>query len=346
MVAQVSRVRPDARLAGFTVQAMINRPDAHELILGMAEDGTFGPIILFGQGGIATQVINDRSVSLPPLNMALAEDLAARTRVFKLLQGYRNQPAADLPGLYRVMVKLSQLIVDIPEIVELDINPLLLDQSGAMALDARIRVASSLLRGSDRLAIRPYPKELEEILEQEGVEEGSLLLRPILPSDVRPYQFFLRTLDADDAHNRFFCAVHQLAPSELARVTQIDYSREMTLVAVGQAAVSQDESKSETILGEVRLIFDPDNQQVEMGIAVSSALKSKGLGSKLLSKAIRYCRERGTTRMVGTVLAENSRMLRLARKFGFELSAPNDGVIDICLDLDVDHRIARPVDVQ
>lgn len=339
MVAQVSRIRPDARLAGFTVQAMTNRPDAHELILGMAEDETFGPIILFGQGGVATQVINDRSVSLPPLNMALAEDLAARTRVSRLLQGYRNRPAADLPSLYRVMVELSQLIVDIPEIAELDINPLLLDENGAIALDARIRVASSPLRGSDRLAIRPYPKELEETLEQEGVEEGSLLLRPILPSDVRSYQLFLQTLDAEDAHNRFFCAVHQLAQSELARVTQIDYSREMTLVAVSQAAVGQEEPRSETILGEMRLIFDPDNQQAEMGIAVSSALKSKGLGSKLLSKAIRYCRERDTACMVGTVLAENSRMLGLARKFGFELSAPNDGVIDIRLDLDAGHRI-------
>lgn len=333
MVAEVSRTCPDARLAGFTVQAMINRPDAHELILGMAEDATFGPIILFGQGGIATQIINDRSVSLPPLNMALAEDLAARTRVFKLLLGYRNRPAADLPSLYRVMVELSQLIADVPEIVELDINPLLLDESGAIVLDARVRVASSPLRGSDRLAIRPYPKELEEILEQEGVEGGPLLLRPILPSDVGSYQLFLRTLDPEDAHNRFFCAVHQLAPSEVARVTQIDYSREMTLVAV-----SGDKSATEAILGEVRLIFDPDNQQAEMGIAVSSPLKSKGLGSKLLSKAIRYCRERDTACMAGTVLAENSRMLGLARKYGFELSVPNDGVIDIRLDMGVDHR--------
>ncbi|TAN30021.1 MAG: GNAT family N-acetyltransferase [Castellaniella sp.] len=328
MVSQVSQSRPDARLTGFTVQAMINRPDAHELILGMAEDQTFGPIVLFGQGGVATQVINDRSVSLPPLNMALAEDLAARTRVFKLLQGYRNHPAADLPNLYRTMVALSQLIVDIPEMVELDINPLLLDENGVMALDARIRVAPSLLQGTDRLAIRPYPKELEEMLEH---GTGPLLLRPILPSDARSYQFFLQTLNAEDAHNRFFCAVRQLAQSELARVTQIDYSREMTLVAVSQGG-----SESEVIVGEVRLIFDPDNQQAEVGLAVSSALKSSGLGSKLLSKAIRYCRERDTACMVGTVLVDNFRMLGLARKFGFALSAPRDGLIDIHLKLNTD----------
>ena len=333
MVSQVSRLRPDARLAGFTIQAMINRPNAHELILGMAEDTAFGPVILFGHGGVATQVINDRSVSLPPLNIALAEDLASRTRIFKLLQGYRNRPAADLPGLYRVMVRISQLIVDIPEVVELDINPLLLDVTGAIALDARIRVAPAPLRGSDRLAIRPYPRELEEIVEMAGLGDGTLLLRPILPSDIRSYQRFLGSLDTEDIQNRFFCAVRQLAPSELARVTQIDYSREMILVAVGRG-----ESDSETIAGEVRLMFDPDNQQAEIGIAVSSALKSKGLGSKLLSKAIRYCRERHTAGMVGSVLTENVRMLGLAKKFGFSLSAARDGTVDIRLELDPDPR--------
>ncbi|MGS1118237.1 bifunctional acetate--CoA ligase family protein/GNAT family N-acetyltransferase [Castellaniella sp. UC4442_H9] len=334
MVSQVSRLRPDARLAGFTIQAMINRPNAHELILGMAEDATFGPVILFGQGGVATQVINDRSVSLPPLNIALAEDLASRTRIFKLLQGYRNRPAADLPSLYRVMVRISQLIVDIPEVAELDINPLLLDETGAIALDARIRVAPAPLRGSDRLAIRPYPRELEEIIEMAGLGDGTLLLRPILPSDIRSYQRFLESLDTEDIQNRFFCAVRQLAPSELARVTQIDYSREMILVAVGRG-----ESDSETIAGEVRLMFDPDNQQAEIGIAVSSTLKSKGLGSKLLSKAIRYCRERHTASMAGTVLTENVRMLGLAKKFGFSLSAARDGTVDIRLELDPDPRI-------
>ncbi|TAL88638.1 MAG: bifunctional acyl-CoA synthetase/GNAT family N-acetyltransferase [Candidimonas sp.] len=335
MVVQVGRIRPSAQLTGFTVQAMINRPDAHELILGVADDGTFGPVILFGHGGIAEQVINDRSVSLPPLNMALAEHLVAGTRIFKLLQGYRDRPAADLRDLYLTLVKLSQLIIDIPEIVELDINPLLLDKCGAIALDARIRIAPSLLRGSDRLAIRPYPKELEEAFEQEGVKGRAVLLRPILPSDAQSYQNFLLTLDLEDARNRFFCPVRQLPPSELARVTQIDYDREMTLVVV-----SQNQSKDEEILGEIRLVIDPDNQQADMGIAVSTGLQSNGLGSKLLSKAIRYCRERGTANIAGTVLAENSRMLGLARKFGFTLSLPNGGIVNIRLDLSVAiHRL-------
>jgi len=328
MIARISKIRPGARLTGFAVQAMIDRPGAHELILGMAEDETFGPILLFGHGGVATQVINDRSVSLPPLNLTLAENLVADTRIFRLLQGYRDRPAADLPSLYLTLVKLSQLIIDIPQIVELDINPLLLDEHGAMALDARIRVAPFLLQGSDRLAIRPYPKELEEDFFQEEVNGGAVLLRPILPSDAQSYQLFLHTLGPDDIRNRFFCSVHQLPQSELARVTQIDYSREMTLIIVGR-----NKSENEEILGEIRLIADPDNQRAEMGIAVSPGVQSKGLGSKLLSKAIRYCRERGTASMVGTVLAENSRMLGLAKKFGFTLSMPHEGVVDIHLSL-------------
>jgi acetyltransferase len=332
MVARMAELRPEASLAGFTVQAMISRPGAHELILGVASDATFGPIILFGQGGTATQLINDRSVSLPPLNLALAHSLVASTRVFKLLQGYRDQPPADLPGLYLILVKLSQLVIDIPEIIELDINPLLLDEHGAIALDARISIAPSMLHGSDRLAIRPYPKELEELIKQEGLNGETFLLRPILPSDAESYQRFVQLLGPDDARNRFFCAIHQLPESELARVTQIDYSREMTMVIVDESGAGNN-----SILGEIRLIVDPDNQRADMGIAISTDFQSKGLGSKLLSKAIRYCRERGTASIVGTVLAENTHMLGLAKKFGFTLSAPHDAVINIFLSLNDKH---------
>ncbi|MBV6271875.1 bifunctional acetate--CoA ligase family protein/GNAT family N-acetyltransferase [Alcaligenaceae bacterium CGII-47] len=334
MAAQINKAHPNAQLTGFTVQAMINRPGAHELILGVANDETFGPVILFGHGGTAAELINDRSVSLPPLNMTLAKNLVATTRVFKLLQGYRDRPAADLPGLYLTLVKLSQLVIDIPEIVELDINPLLLDEHGAIALDARIKVAPSLQGGADRLAIRPYPKELEEIFEHEGAKGGAVLLRPILPSDAQAYQLFLQTLALEDARNRFFCSLNQLPQSELARVTQIDYSREMTMVLV-----SQNKSENEAIIGEIRLATDPDNQQADMGIAISTGLQSKGLGSRMLSKAIRYCRGRGTAYMTGTVLVENSRMLNLAKKFGFTLSGPVDGIVNICLDLSADHPI-------
>lgn len=334
MMIRVGQLRPNSQLTGFTVQAMINRPGAHELILGVANDGTFGPIMLFGHGGIAAELINDRSVSLPPLNLVLAEKLVANTRIFKLLQGYRDRPEADLPGLYLTLVKLSQLVIDIPEILELDINPLLLDEHGAIALDARIKIAPTALRGSDRLAIRPYPKELEEIFTIAGEVNNTVLLRPIIPTDAESYQLFIQSLGQEDARNRFFCAMHQLPQSELARVTQIDYSREMTLVIIAK----KDSSSTETILGEIRLVIDPDNQQAEMGIAISTDYQSKGLGFKLLSKAIHYCRERGTGNIVGTVLAENLRMLGLAKKLGFMLSSSHEGVIDIHLSLSQNHE--------
>jgi acetyltransferase len=328
MAARVGGALPDARLQGYTVQRMVRRPGAHELILGMAEDATFGPILLFGHGGIATQVINDRAVSLPPLNMALAESLVAGTRIFRLLRGYRDRPAADLSALYLILVKLSQLIIDFPEIAELDINPLLLDEHGAIALDARMRVSPPRLPGSRRLAIRPYPKELEELVDPGEVGGTAILLRPVLPSDAQAYQRFLQALSPEDTRTRFFCTVRQLPRSELARVTQIDYDREMTLVVT-----RRHETEGEEILGEIRLVADPDNQRAELGISVSTALQSKGLGSKLLSKAIRYCRDRGTASVAGAVLVDNAHMLGLARKFGFALSAPHDGVVDIRLDL-------------
>ena len=332
MLTRLSQLRPDAQLTGFTVQAMINRPAAHELILGVANDETFGPFILFGHGGTAAQLINDRSVSLPPLNMALAKNLVASTRVFKLLQGYRGRPEADLSGLYLILIKLSQLVIDIPEIIELDINPLLLDEHGAIALDARISIAPTSLQGTDRLAIRPYPKELEEIFKLEKTKNDTVLLRPILPTDAELYRNFLQSLRLEDSRNRFFYTLHRLPEPELARVTQIDYNREMTLVIIGT-----DISGTEGILGEIRLVIDPDNQQADMGIAISTEFQGQGLGSKLLAKAIHYCRERGTANIMGTVLSENSRMLSLAKKFGFTFSLHHDGVIAICLGLNAGH---------
>jgi len=328
MVVRINKLRPEARIAGFTLQPMIDRTMAHELILGVASDGIFGPVILFGHGGTATELINDRAVSLPPLNMALAKHLVGSTRVYRLLQGYRDRPQADLPGLYAILVKLSQLVIDIPEIQELDINPLLLDQHGAMALDARIRIGPTSQRGADRLAIQPYPKELEEAMTLEAGKQRAVLLRPIVPGDGKAYQDFLHSLSLEDARYRFFCSLREMPESELARVTQIDYSREMTFVAA-----AQDDAGHPEILGEIRLVFDPDNQEAEMGIAVSTGCQSRGLGFKLLSKAVQYCRQRGTARVVGTVIAANTRMLDLARKLGFILTRQLDGVIGICLNL-------------
>ena len=314
MLARIKQCRPDARLDGFTVQEMVRWTGSHELIAGASEDPIFGPVILFGHGGTAVEVIADRAVALPPLNLALARDLVSRTRVAKLLAGYRDRPAADLDAIYATLLRLSQLISDNPEIAELDINPLLANESGVLALDARIRVAPAESSASERLAIRPYPRELEEQIEFDG---GLITLRPIRPEDEPAHRAFFQKLSPEDIQFRFFDLLREPVQTELARFTQIDYEREMAFVAV-----RSDGEQLEETLGVARAVTDPDNIVAEVAIVIRSDLKGKGLGSVLLEKLIDYCRERGTREVVGRVLPENERMLSLAKKHGFRLASP------------------------
>lgn len=317
MLQRVHELRPDATLAGFTVQAMVRRPHAHELIVGAASDPIFGPVILFGQGGIAVEVIGDRAVALPPLNMALAADLVAHTRVSRLLAGFRDRVAIDHDALYLVLLKVSQLICDCPEVVELDINPLLADDHGVIALDARVKVVTADSVGAQRLAIRPYPAELEEQLDFGG---SSALVRPIRPEDEPGLRAFFSAAEPKDLRMRFFMARREFAHSELARFSQIDYEREMAFVAVAPAP-----SGEIRILGEVRVSTDPDNLRAEFAIMVRSDLKGKGLGRVLLAKMIRYLRRRGTGLLVGECLAQNDAMAALAHELGFYVKRAGEG---------------------
>jgi len=290
---------------------MARRPGSHELIVGMTTDRIFGPVILFGQGGTGVEVIGDRAVALPPLNMGLADELISRTRVAKLLEGYRERPAADLDAIRLTLVKIAQLIIEIPEIVELDINPLFADPDGVLALDARMVVAPAQTSGPARLAIRPYPRELEECTATRAGRR--ILLRPIRPEDEPAHKAFVEQVAPDDIYLRFFRAVGQIPHSEMARLTQIDYDREMAFIAVAKDS----EGKPET-LGVVRTITDPDNLRAEFSILVRSDLKGTGLGRCLLTKMIRYCRARDTRTMVGHVLPQNEAMLGLAERLGFQ----------------------------
>jgi acetyltransferase len=307
---------PEAELAGFSVQKMVQRPRALETIVGVTVDSVFGPVILFGQGGVAVEVIGDRAVALPPLNLALAKDLVSRTRIARLLGGYRDQPPADAGAIHRTLTQVSQLVIDLPEIVELDINPLLVDERGVIALDARIRVARTERSGVERLAIRPYPRELEERVELHGRE---ILLRPIRPEDEPQHARFLAGIEPEDLQLRFFRFVRAFSHPDLARFTQIDYDREMAFIAVSSA-----EGPAEKTLGVVRAVADPDRASAEFAVLVGSGMKGKGLGSLLMKKIIRYCRERGIGELVGDMLATNRRMLALARGLGFEVCPSDD----------------------
>jgi acetyltransferase len=330
MQQRLQTLRPDARMQGFSVQSMVRRPDACELIVGVTTDAIFGPVILFGQGGIAVEVMNDHALALPPLNMVLAHDLIHRTRVSRLLAGYRNKPPADLDAIGRLLIQIGQLVAEIPEIVELDINPVLADKDGVIALDARVRVVAYKGRHAhDRLAIRPYPLELEEIADWHG---QSLTLRPIRPEDGVEHQRFFASLDPIDLRFRFFMHMSTLPLSQLARFTQIDYDREMAFVAIRKRADGSDET-----LGVVRAIADPDNVNAEFAIIIRSDLKAQGLGQMLMEKLVAYFRQRGTTFMVGETLSDNRALIDLINHFGFETHiVPGQGLVELRLRLQPD----------
>ncbi|WP_341889675.1 bifunctional acetate--CoA ligase family protein/GNAT family N-acetyltransferase [Variovorax sp. YR752] len=314
MLARVRAQRPSARIDGFTVQAMVQRAGAQELIVGASIDSVFGPVILFGQGGTAVEVLADRAIALPPLNEPLARALVARTRVARLLRGFRDTPPADEASLLGVLMAVSQLLADVPQIAELDINPLIVDAKGAIALDARARLSIAAPAGALNFAIRPYPSQLVHTQDWHG---RRLTVRPIRPEDEAQHLEFLQHLDPEDVRLRVFYSRRSIERTELARLTQIDYAREMAFVATAPAA-----DGIEQTLGVVRAVADPDNVEAEFGIIVRSELKGEGLGELLMQQIIDYLRQHGTQRLVATVLAENTRMLELARELGFAES-PN-----------------------
>lgn len=326
MLERVKKFHPNAHVTGFTVQQMATRPGAHELIIGMTTDPIFGPVLMFGEGGTAVEVIGDSAVGLPPLNMSLAREMISRTRVYKLLKGYRDRPAVDLDAVCLTLMQVAQLVIDIPEILEVDINPLFSDSKGVLALDARIKVAVTSTLGTERLAIRPYPKELEEIVR---LDEAKVTVRPIRPEDEPNHHVFISKLTPEDIRFRFFGLVHELPHTEMARLTQIDYDREMAFIAT----MADEHGQQETV-GVVRTVTDPNNERTEYAIVVRSDLKGKGLGRALMEKMIRYCKARGTRWMVGQVLADNRPMLKLAEQLGFERVKYVEGdVIEVRLDL-------------
>ncbi len=310
---RVGQLRPKAAIDGFTVQAMIRRPRALELIVGASVDSLFGPVLLFGQGGTSVEVVADRALALPPLNAPLARALIERTRVARLLAGWRDVPAADVGAVVGVLTAISQLLADEPRIAELDINPLMADADGVIALDARVRVSADAPGGAANFAIRPYPSELVEQIDWQG---RRLTLRPIRPEDEAQHLAFLERLDPIDIRMRVFYSRRSIERSELARLTQIDYEREMAFIATAPLADGGEET-----LGVVRALCDPDNQEAEFGIVVRSDLKGGGLGTRLMNKVIDHLRARGTKRLVATVLKENTRMLEMAHELGFELDA-------------------------
>jgi len=314
---KVCTAAPGARVDGFVVQPMIKRPHAVELILGAAEDPVFGPILLVGHGGVAAEVIDDKALALPPLDPVLAEDALSRTRVDRLLRGYRDRAPAARGAVCDAMVRLSQLIADVGEIAELDINPLLADADGVIALDARIVVAAPEGRErAARFAIKPYPVELET---EVAHGEERLRLRPIRPDDEALLQAFTRRLTPEDIRMRFFGPMRELSHEMAARLTQIDYDREMAFLLLD----------GKELLGVGRLAADPGFEQAEFALIVASDRQGRGYGSLLLNHVLHYAKARGVQRVVGQVLRENHKMLEFCKRLGFKREGGHSGEADI-----------------
>jgi acetyltransferase len=311
MLARIAELRPSARIEGFTVQPMVKRPMAQELIAGASIDPLFGPVLLVGHGGTAVEIRGDRAIALPPLNRVLARDMIGRTRIAKLLGAWRDHPAANQDAVADVLIALSQMLADIPELAELDINPLWADHDGVLALDARVRLDRARPAGAARFAIAPYPAELAETVAWNG---GTIQLRPIRPEDGPQHEAFAARLSPEDIRLRFFSARRTLERSELARLTQIDYDREMAFLAVGG------DDGTET-LGVVRAVADPDNEEAEFAIIIRPDAQQRGLGQLLMRKMIGHLKQRGTRRMSGLVLRENRGMRELAQALGFTVDA-------------------------
>lgn len=310
----VQRNRPEARLDGVTLEPMLQRPNGRELLVGVFTDAVFGPIVTFGAGGIAVEVMGDRAVSLPPLNHRLARDLIRRTRVSRLLGAFRHMPPADTEALERVLLRVSEMACELPWIKELDINPLILDESGAMAVDARIVVDHHRPHAEpySHMAIYPYPSHL--VSRWQLPDGTNLTLRPIRPEDALIEQAFVRGLSARSKYFRFMQALDELTPAMLARFTQIDYDREMAFIAVVEQGAEEQE------IGVGRYIINPDGESCEFAIVIADQWQHRGIAHRLMDELLATARARGLVRMEGEVLSDNLEMLALAKSLGFSVS--------------------------
>ncbi|WP_101926337.1 MULTISPECIES: bifunctional acetate--CoA ligase family protein/GNAT family N-acetyltransferase [Luteimonas] len=324
LLRRTREARPDARIDGLTVHPMVARAKARELIAGIADDPTFGPVLVFGRGGNAVEVIDDKALALPPLDLRLAHELIGRTRVSRILKSYRDVPAADERAVALLLVKLAQLAADIPQVRTLDVNPLLADADGVIALDARVAIAPSRAlhkgRGHPRFAIFPYPTEWERTITLASGKTA--FVRPVRPEDEALFRTFFEKVSTEDLRLRFFSAVRHFSHEFIARLTQLDYARSIALAAL--------DPETGEMLGAVRLLADANYDTGEYGIMVRSDLKGAGLGWRLMRIMLEYARWQGLNTVEGQVLRENTTMLAMCRQLGFSITPdPDDGTVAI-----------------
>jgi acetyltransferase len=326
MMQTVARLQPKARINGVTVQNMASAKRGREIYVGLVTDDPFGPVIAFGAGGTMIELINDRAMELPPLNQFLAHRLIERSRVSETLGEWRGNSAVNMDALEQVLLRVSEMVCELPQLREMDINPFIVDEHGAVAVDARIvidhasQAANVGTNSYGHLAILPYPARYSQVWPLPGGGEYSV--RPIRPDDAQMLQDLMQHLSPESRYFRFVSSITELPPSMLARFTLIDYDREMALVAVFKERhpnADGEFTETERIVGVSRYITNPDQSSCEFALVVSDDFSGKGLGSRLMLSIMDVAREKGLAEMDGLVLANNPGMLKLMRSLGFSV---------------------------
>jgi acetyltransferase len=319
MLAQIRDIQPKARIDGVAVQPMLRYSHAREVLVGLSADPVFGPVVMFGLGGVAVEALADTAVALPPLNRRLAAELIEETQIARLLKSYRGFHSIDFDALETLLLQVSSLACQLPWVKEMDLNPVLAHPDGAMVADARIVIDPARESGVQRyrhMAIHPYPAELESTVTLKGGER--LRIRPIKPEDAQMEQAFVATLSDNSRYMRFLHHLAELSPIMLARFTQIDYDREMALIALA------DIDGNQAIVGVARYHPNPDRVSAEFAVTVTDNWQGRGLGHVLTQQLLECARDAGYASMVGTVLSLNNPMLQMIRRLGFEI-VPLDG---------------------
>jgi acetyltransferase len=325
LVDHVQKKLPDANIGGVTVEKMYRSSNARELMIGIVRDPVFGPVISFGSGGTNVEIMKDSAISLPPLNRRLAHDLIDRTKAAKMLASFRSKPAANMELLVDILLRVSNMACELPWIQEMDINPLMVDDKGAVAVDARIRVEypKPSTDPYNHLAIHPYPAHLVSPVQlSDGTE---IVIRPIRPEDAEIEQAFIRKLSPESRYFRFMNSISELSLEMLVRFTQIDYHDEMALIAVW----SDDDGEEE--IGVVRYMTNVDRRTCEFALVVSDQWQGKGIARLLMRNLIEVARDRGLETMEGQVLNNNFRMLDLMARLNFRIgNDPTEQGIKLC----------------
>lgn len=317
LIENARKNQPEAKIVGVTIEQMYKTPNDRELMIGVIQDPVFGPTINFGAGGSLVEIMQDRAIALPPLNKYLVKNLIARTRVAKLLGEFRGKPAVNVKAIEDLLLRVSEMVCELPQIQEMDINPLIVNDKEIIAVDARIVVNfEKITTRYSHLAIHPYPSHL--VSQWQLTDGTSIIVRPIRPEDARLEQDFIRSLSPQSKKFRFMGALQELTPEMLKRTTQIDYDREMALVAI----LPHDDHDS--IIGIARYVTNPDLQSCEFALVVVDQLQNKGIGSHLLSCLIDAAVAKNIKMMEGMIMASNTQMLTLVKNLGFSLKPDKD----------------------